>query len=155
MPTIQELARKIDTRSVIIRGHNWPVRKLSIAQQDAVRRSIPLPVPPVGFDRTKGTAAGPVLDYESPAYRAEVASRERRISLVEACVALGISFGSDGSPITVPDSLSSDTAWRAYAAAAWQAVAVEGLLYDDDINAVHKALEDVTPDRMMQAAEGN
>jgi len=155
MPTIQELARKLDTRSVLIRGGNWPVRKLSIAQQDAVRRSIPLPVPPVGFDRTKGSAAGPVLDYEAPAYRAEVASRERRISLVEACVALGLTFGTEGSPIEVPPAPAPDSAWKAYADAAWKAVAVDCLLYDDDINAVHKALEDTTPDRMMAAAEGN
>ncbi|MFO0833654.1 MAG: hypothetical protein U0638_01685 [Phycisphaerales bacterium] len=155
MPTIAELGRKVDTRSVIIRGKAFEVRRLSVAQTDAVRRSVPLPVPPVGYDRTKGSSAPAVLDYEDPRYRRDVASRERRVSLVEACVALGLELEVNAQPLPVPGVVESEAKWAAYAEAAWNAVAVGGLLYDDEINAIHEALADVTPDTMLATAEGN
>jgi len=153
MPSLKDFARKIDTRTVVIRGRTYSVRKLSIAEQDAIRSAVELPEPPVGFDRTKGTAAGPTLLYDAPAYRLAVASRERRISLVEACASLGLDVGTDGTPVRVPPNVTP-AAWKEYADACWNMVAVQGGLDDDEINAVHEALA-AAPKDPVKEAEGN
>lgn len=155
MPSLKDFARKIDTRTVVIRGRTYSARKLSIAEQDAIRSAVDLPEPPVGFDRTKGTAAGPTLLYDAPAYRLAVASRERRITLVEACASLDLDVGSDAQPVPVPACLICKPAdWKVYADSCWREVALGGLLSDDEINAVHEALA-ASPKDPVKEAEGN
>lgn len=155
MPSLKDFARKIDTRTVVIRGRTYSVRKLSIAEQDAIRSAVELPEPPVGFDRTKGTTAGPTLLYDAPAYRLAVASRERRISLVEACASIDLDVGDEAQPVQVPTFMfDKPGAWKVYADACWREVAYRGLLVDDEINAIHEALA-AAPKDPVKEAEGN
>ena len=145
MPTLAAIGAAISTTTVVIRGVTLNVTRLSIAQQDAIDRAIPLPVAPIGPDRTKGSEAPPVPDYESPAYRAASRTRMTKLGIAEACAALGLSLG-DGS-IGVPASPSDQ--------AAWDDVAVKGRLLDYEVNAVHKAMAEMTDQRMREAARGN
>lgn len=153
MPTLADFGSRIDSRPVTIRGRKLTARKLSIAEQDAIRRAIDLPEPPVGFDRTKGTNHGPVLNYDDPGYRREVASRERRVTLAEACVAIDLTLGTDEKPVPVPDP-RNHKAWKEYCSLAWEQVGESGRLVDDEINAIHEALAGVAKD-MVQEAQGN
>lgn len=154
MPTLADFASRIDSRPVTIRGRKLTARKLSIAQQDAIRRAIDLPEPPVGFDRTKGTNHGPVLNYDDPGYRRDVASRERRVTLAEACVAIDLTLGTIEKPAPVPASAQDLKAWREYCSLAWTQVGETGALVDDDVNAIHEALAGVAKD-MVAEAQGN
>lgn len=153
MPTLAAIGAAISTTTVVIRGVTLNVTRLSIAQQDAIDRAIPLPVAPIGPDRTKGSEAPPVPDYESPAYRAASRTRMTKLGIAEACAALGLSLG-DGS-IGVPASPSDQAAWAKYCEAAWDDVAVKGRLLDYEVNAVHKAMAEMTDQRMREAARGN
>lgn len=155
MFTLKELGASIASAPVTLRGKSRMVRKLSIAEQDAITRALPLPVAPVGPDRTRGSDAPFVADYEDPVYRRELATRRTKVGVAEACAALDLAFDGPSGPLQVPQGANNHAAWVAYCEAAWNAVAVECGMFDHEVNAVHKALEQLTGASIAEAARGN
>jgi len=155
MFTLKELGASLASTPITLRGKPAKVRKLSIAEQDAITRAIPLPVAPVGPDRTRGSDAPFAPDYEDPVYRRELSTRRTKVGVVEACAALDLAFDGPNGLIEVPRASTNHAAWVAYCDAAWTVVAVEGGLFDHEINAVHKALEQLTGASIAEAARGN
>jgi len=155
MFTLKELGVSIASAPVTLRGKSRMVRKLSIAEQDAITRALPLPVAPVGPDRTRGSDAPFAPDYEDPVYRRELSTRRTKVGVAEACAALDLAFDGPNGPLLVPQAANNHAAWVAYCEAAWTAVAVQSGLFDHEINAVHKALEQLTGASIAEAARGN
>ncbi len=75
-------------KTIKIRGVDRPIRFVSAVDHAAIEEAFPWPEPPLAPDKTKGSLAPPVKDYESPEYLAGCKVVEFRRLAAHAAVGL-------------------------------------------------------------------
>lgn len=117
--SLKELAERIGTATVRVRGDEVAVRGLSAAEVDRIDRLHPAPTPPLRPDPTRGSRAPHVPDHTDAGHQAAVTARNRRVAYAE--LAAGLNWRTERG--LVYDRKASDRDALAYFEAAAEEIA--------------------------------